>query len=208
MPTPRRFARGSTAPTLAGLALAVAIPLAGGACTGQLNQATGVRGADLPDLSPEPPALPEMMVDLDSAILPQDLPQDLRDGRWTPMPIDRTGWPTVVVLVPRGQVEVNPTPQFRDRLMPGRDSSSRSLPTPGQAVSTCTDDGRVALSGVADPFRSAWSLVESPVGLVVHPPWQVVIEPSGPVEMLPPRGDAPLGVRRIEMPDPDAAAEP
>lgn len=163
-------------------------PLALIGCTGGLNQSTGVLGADLPDLAP-----------IESSSAADVLPADA-DDRWAPTPVDRRTWPTIVVSAPRGQVDVNPTPAFELRPMPGRDAPSLRLPTPEQAVSVETDDERVAVAALLDPLRSAWSLVESPVGLVVRPPWQVVREPSGLVEMLPPRGDAPTGIREVSMP--------
>ena len=170
------------------LSLAAAGLACGSGCTGSLNRSTGVLGAELPDLDPDRSTAHLVVVEAE--------PVD----EWMPVEIDRTTWPTVAIAAPRGQVEVNPRPLFRDRLMPGRDAPSRSLPTPEQAVSVATDDGRVALSAMLDPLRSAWSLVESPVGLVVRPPWQVLNEPTRPVELLPPRGEAPVGVRRIEPP--------
>jgi hypothetical protein len=189
-PSPRRGPhRGPV--RVATLSLAAATLACGIGCTGSLNQSTGVRGADLPDLDPDRSIASLVVVEADP------------DTEWTPRDPGRETWPVVVVAVPRGQVEVNPTPFFRDRLMPGRDAPSRSLPTPEQAVSVVTDDGRVTRSAMLDPIRSAWSLVESPVGLVIRPPWQVLIQPTRPVEMLPPRGDAPVGLRRLDSEAPD-----
>ena len=174
-------------PSLVPILALAGSPLAMVGCTGALNQSTGVLGADLPDLAP-----------IESIPEADHLAADA-DRRWMPRRVDRRTWATVVVSAPRGQVEVNPTPVFEVRPMPGRDAPGRNLPTPEQAVSAETDDGRVAVAAALDPLRSAWSLVESPVGLVVRPPWQLVRDPSGPAEMLPPRGDAPTGIREVSM---------
>jgi hypothetical protein len=172
---------------LSGAAAAAAV-LTGSACTGSLNTAVGPFGVDLPDL-----AAATATTRGDVPLLPSDAP-------WTPVPFDRTTWPTVVVSAPRGQVEVNPTPAFEIDPMPGREIPVGPRPSPEKAVSVETDGGRVTTAALLDPLRSAWSLIESPVGLVIRPPWQVRIEPIVPIEMLPPRGDRPIGIRRLDMP--------
>ena len=121
-------------------------------------------GASLPDLSPTVPPT--------AATSPPEV-----DASWRPSVVDRSQWTIVEIAAPRGQVETNPTPAFEVVVMPGRGVPSDAVPTAGSAVSVSEDGGRVALEGVADPFRSAWSLIESPYGLVVRPPWARVIGP-------------------------------
>lgn len=134
------------------------------ACTGRLNEATGPMGASLPDLSPTvPPTASTMTPEVDAS--------------WRPGVVDRSQWTVVEIAAPRGQVETNPTPAFEVAVMPGRGAPSDAMPTAGSAVSVAEDGGRVALQGIADPFRSAWSLIESPYGLVVRPPWARVVGP-------------------------------
>ena len=97
----------------------------------------------------------------------------LRDGAAVSSSIPGAG----VIAAPRGQVETNPTPDFTPTVMAGRDVDSAAMPTAETAVIVASDGGRVALDGLADPFRAAWSLIESPYGLVVRPPWSVVLGP-------------------------------
>ena len=143
------------------------------ACTGDLNRNVGPLGASLPDLEPSSTQVAEGA-------------STGRDEAWRFDEIDRATWDVVVIAAPRGQVETNPAPDFTPAVMVGRGVSSEAMPTAETAVIVTSDGGRVALSGLADPFRAAWSLIESPYGLVVRPPWSVVIAPSpGAYEVLP-----------------------
>ncbi len=143
------------------------------ACTGDLNRNVGPLGTTLPDLDPSPPRLAA-----------EEAPG--QDDSWRFNEVDRGSWEVLVIAAPRGQVETNPAPDFTPPVMVGRGVSSEAMPTAETAVIVTSDGGRVALSGLADPFRAAWSLIESPYGLVVRPPWSVVIAPGpGAYEVLP-----------------------
>lgn len=162
----RAFAR--LAPPCAAVALA---SLA--ACTGDLNRSVGPLGASLPDL--------------DAATVPATAgtPSE-REAAWRFGEVDRGSWEVLVIAAPRGQVETNPAPDFTPEVMVGRGVSSESMPTAETATIVASDGGRVALEGLADPFRAAWSLIESPYGLVVRPPWSVAIAPTASAyEVLP-----------------------
>lgn len=162
IPLPRRavWLGGLTVATLA-------------ACTGDLNRSVGPLGASLPDLDPKAAPVAEGA-------------SAERRGDWRFDQIDRADWEVVVIAAPRGQVETNPAPDFTPPVMVGRGVPSEAMPTAETAVIVTSDGGRVALSGLADPFRAAWSLIESPYGLVVRPPWSVVIAPGpGAYEVLP-----------------------
>lgn len=172
MPSPAfAFSRPTPAVLIAGLGALAIATLA--ACTGELNRNVGPLGASLPDLEPTTTPVAEGGL-------------TARDESWRFSTIDRASWEVLVIAAPRGQVETNPAPDFTPEVMVGRGASSEAMPTAESAVIVTSDDGRVALAGLADPFRAAWSLIESPYGLVVRPPWSVVIAPSpGAYEVLP-----------------------
>lgn len=143
------------------------------ACTGNLNRGVGPMGATLPDLAAPATSVAE------------GIPAE-PDETWQFTEVDRGSWEILVIAAPRGQVETNPAPGFTPRVMPGRGVESRAMPTAESAVLVSSDGGRVALDGLADPFRAAWSLIESPYGLVVRPPWSAVVSPSpASYEVLP-----------------------
>jgi hypothetical protein len=143
------------------------------ACTGELNRGTGPLGATLPDLEP-------------TTARATDVNLAEQDESWQFSEIDRASWEVVVIAAPRGQVETNPSPDFTPAVMVGRGVDSRAMPTAASAVIVSSDGGRVALEGLADPFRAAWSLIESPYGLIVRPPWSTVIAPTpSSFEVLP-----------------------
>lgn len=152
------------------LATVACIALPG--CTGDLNRGTGPMGASLPDLSPE-------FTEADPGT-----PSE-RDPEWAWSTIDRRGWETVVIAAPRGQVETNPTPDFTPAVMAGREVDADTYPTAASAVVVKVDGNREAALGAADPLRAAWSLIESPYGLVVRPPWSRVVEPGPTFAILP-----------------------
>ena len=135
------------------------------ACTGELNRSVGPVGASLPDLGAAATPVAEGV-------------PAVRDESWRFNEIDRASWDVVVIAAPRGQVETNPAPDFTPKVMVGRGASSESMPTAESAVIVDSDGGRVALEGLADPFRAAWSLIESPYGLFARPPWSVVNAPT------------------------------
>lgn len=122
-------------------------------------------GASLPDLESQ------------TVMVADGSPSERQDD-WRFDEIDRESWEVLVIAVPRGQVETNPSPDFTPTVMAGRGVDSRAMPTARTAVIVSSDDGRVALEGLADPFRAAWSLIESPYGLIVRPPWSTVLAPS------------------------------
>jgi hypothetical protein len=158
------------------------------ACTGQLNRGTGPLGTTLPDL--EAP----------TANVADGSPSESTEG-WRFSEVDRGSWELVVIAAPRGQVETNPTPDFTPTVMAGRDVDSAAMPTAETAVIVASDGGRVALDGLADPFRAAWSLIESPYGLVVRPPWSAVLGPlPARYEVLPQTASAAQAEPAIEEP--------
>jgi hypothetical protein len=175
------------------LAIAGATLLAG-ACTGDLNRGIEPQGEVLPDLQPR-------------AGSSSSDPLATVPGEWRPVPVDRGTWPLLVLEVPDGQVEVNPTSLWSVAVMPGRPVPAGAMPTAESATEVVGDGGPLLADAVADPFRSAAALVLSPIGLVIRPPWAIEREPRTTFELRrssPPSPDLPRFLPR----EPPPATEP
>ena len=105
-------------------------------------------------------------------------------------PWNRSDWKRIQVRIPSASVRHEPT--YVDRPLAagsattaGRKVASDAFPTPSTALIDETDPGVVILSGILAPFAAAWDLVESPVRMIMTPPWSVQAGPDASWALLP-----------------------
>ncbi|MAC19830.1 MAG: hypothetical protein CMJ23_09200 [Phycisphaerae bacterium] len=105
-------------------------------------------------------------------------------------PWDRSDWKRVQIRIPTASVRHEPT--YVDRPIAagspttaGRKVPSDDFPTANTALIVETDPGVVIFSGVLAPFAAAWDLVESPIRMILTPPWSVQEGPDASWALLP-----------------------
>lgn len=167
-----RFDRTTSGVRAGAIACAVtsAAALAGalGGCN-TMNRDNGLIGA-------EPGALPDLRGDTSPA-------ERQRDGSPSLRGLDRRHWEPVVILIPSGQVEHQPT-YFEPLLLASGPARNDALPpTTDTVLEGASDGGSMVLETAVAPVIFAGQLVLLPIALFVDPPWTVhrapeALEPS------------------------------
>ena len=105
-------------------------------------------------------------------------------------PWSRADWTTVQIAVPMGSTIHEPTYvdsalSNRGNTTAGRLTSPTDFPTSESALVVETDQGEVILAGLAAPFAAVLDLVESPIRMILTPPWTQSTGPQGGWVLLP-----------------------
>jgi hypothetical protein len=100
--------------------------------------------------------------------------------------LDRSGWATVTVEQPRGQVEVQPTYHRLHEGDPRDPRANGSYPTVATALRTGGGRPTALPDMAAAPAAGIFWMAIAPGHVIVVPPWTVRREPSGGFEPLPP----------------------
>ena len=176
MPDPTSFRwRPIASPTIP---LVMVAGLAG--LTGCLEQTNDLLGtASLPAV--DPAITPAPWTDSTEPSLPNDEAAD---------PWSRAEWTPVRIAVPMASTIHEPT--YVDSPLPargdttaGRLTSPTDFPTSESALVVDTDQGEVILAALWSPFAAALDLVESPVRMILMPPWTETRGPEGGWVLLP-----------------------
>lgn len=135
-------------------------------CTGSLNTSNEMLGAPpLPALAP--PQGPEAIAAAPpTGIAASDAPSlSAANG------LDRRGWPMVVVSVPRGQVEAQPT--YVTTLLPDQSlpRDRGEFPTGGDALDETGSRGAEVVQGAANAAGSPLFLLSAPVEMLMGRWW-------------------------------------
>lgn len=160
---------------------AILLTAAAATATGCQNPSATVVGAGpeaLPDLRTGAPTPPRDGAPLDLAAA---------GGSTAPRTtsLDRTGWPTVAVHQPRGQVEVQPTYYRLFEGFSGDPRATGSFPTQGDALRTHGEGSAAPADGAAQPVIGILWLASTPFHAVAMPPNTVLREPAAGIEWLP-----------------------
>lgn len=178
---PRTTSRGFVGGPLGAVVLLLAgLP----ACT-PMNESNGLIGA-------EPNALP----DLDGHAPAIDAEARYADGTPTLQGLDRRHWPTVVLLMPSGQVEHQPYYFESLHLASGPARNEKLAPTTETVLEGSSDGGSLLLEAAAAPFVTAGELVILPVRAIIDPPWSVHRSPAALPEAA--SASAPVDWRWVE----------
>jgi len=151
-----------------------------------MNETNGLLGAEpnaLPDLDGHAPAL-----DAEARYASSAAP--------TLQGLDRRHWPTVVLLMPSGQVEHQPSYFEPLHLASGPARNQSLAPTEETVLEGSSDGGSLVLEAAAAPFVTAGELVILPVRAIIDPPWSVHRAPAALPEA--PSASAPVDWRWVE----------
>ncbi|MEE8460456.1 MAG: hypothetical protein V3S08_11300 [Phycisphaerales bacterium] len=100
--------------------------------------------------------------------------------------LDRQGWATVTVRVPRDQVAHPPTYAVNFRWQKDRDPWNPAYPTATAAIVDETDAGADVADGLTEPLVTAAMLVWAPIDMIFFtPPWEQRRSPSEPFMLVP-----------------------
>ena len=113
-------------------------------------------------------------------------------------PWNRSEWKRIQIRIPMASVRHEPTYVDRPiaaggKTTAGRKVRSDAFPTATTALVDETDPGVVILSGLLAPIAAAWDLVESPVRMILTPPWSIQEGPEASWELLPVHATTPSG---------------
>lgn len=140
-------------------------------CTGNLNQVDGVMGT-------APESFPALVTNPASSILQVEKPSV--NG------LDRRNWEVVTVLVPRGQVEVQPTYAENLDLATGVDRDKGTYPTTTTALQGESTSTSIVFEGIIEPFWPVALFIAAPVRMVGGEwPLQTKREPKAKFELVP-----------------------
>ncbi|MSR27951.1 MAG: hypothetical protein EXS03_00010 [Phycisphaerales bacterium] len=162
------FQRVRTALSSVGLCVALC-GIAG--CADSRNRSNGITGL-------EPGAIPALVADPASSLVEVDAPSLVG--------LDRRGWDLVLVEVPRGQIEVQPTYGGNLHLSSGTSRTEGIYPTTATALQGQSLSESVFVEGALQPAWAAISLAGSPVHMAQGAwPWSTRLEPRGKYEVVP-----------------------
>ena len=100
--------------------------------------------------------------------------------------LDRQGWATVTVRVPRDQVAHPPTYAVNFRWQKDRDPWNPAYPTATDAIVDDSDAGADVADGLAEPFVTAAMLAWAPIDMILFTqPWEDQRSPSEPFMLVP-----------------------
>lgn len=149
-------------------------------CTGDLNQTNGVMGT-----SPE--TLPALVAESPSSIT--------ADAQPSLQGLDRRNWDVVTVLVPRGQVEVQPTYSENLELATGTARDAGTYPTMATALQGASDANSVIFEGMIQPVWPTVLFIAAPARIVLGEwPGQTHREPKSKFQLVPASDSALHGV--------------
>lgn len=100
--------------------------------------------------------------------------------------LDRSGWATVTVDQPRGQVQVQPTYHRLAEGNPDDPRANGSYPTVATALRTGGGRPTAIRDMAAAPAEGMFWMLIAPGHVIVVPPWTVRREPGAGFEVLPP----------------------
>ncbi len=141
------------------------------ACEDSRNRADGLLGVD-------PATIPALCASPSATIKTDDSPS--LSG------LDRRAWDLLLVQVPRGQVEVQPTYMRNLRLASGSVRSEGLYPTQATVLDGPATQNSVLVEGIAQPAWAPISLAGSPVQMIRGEwPWSTRREPRGKYELVP-----------------------
>lgn len=164
MSSRRRVGGWFVAPAVAAIAIA-------SGCEDSRNRVDGLLGV-------ESGSIPALEVNPASSIPAPDAVS--LDG------LDRRAWDLVLVEVPRGQVQVQPTYMRNLNLASGSIRDEGIYPTLQTALDGTAEPESVLLEGVVQPFWASISLAGSPVLMARGEwPWSTQREPRGKYELVP-----------------------
>ena len=149
-------------------------------CTGNLNQVNGVMGTS-------PDSLPALVANPPSSIRQVEKPS--LQG------LDRRNWEVVMVPVPRGQVEVQPTYVDNLDLATGVARDNGTYPTISTALEGDSTTSSVFFDGIIEPFWPVALFIAAPVRMVGGEwPMQTKREPKAKFELVPAKDSPSHGV--------------
>ncbi|MBX3355058.1 MAG: hypothetical protein KF724_05100 [Phycisphaeraceae bacterium] len=148
------------------------------ACTGTTLLTLVVAGCNSMNmenglLDAEPGALP----DLHGKAQVQDIASS---GEPSLRGLDRRHWDPVIIRVPGGQVEHQPTYFEPVLLASGPARNTGAAPTTDTVLEGASDGGSLAIETVAAPFIFGGELLILPIRAIIDPPWSVHRAPSTP----------------------------
>jgi len=162
-------------------ALAALAALAG--CQNETNSLTHAEPGAMPDLRAPVASSDQAM----AATGPVDL-----DGRpltgpatGTTTTLDRSGWTTMAINQPRGQVEVQPWYYQRFEGFGTGPRTTGAYPTTATALGTRDGTGSVAQEWISAPAIGIFWIAATPAQVLVLPPFETVRTPDRDVEWLP-----------------------
>jgi len=143
-------------------------------CTGHLNQSNGLDGVGAG-------ALPALQSSTQTS---------LADPSPSLTSLDRRNWHLMLVAVPRGQVQVQPTYAEDPTIVHGTALVDGIYPTASTALDGPSDGGQVFAEGAAQPFWPVVLFLAAPVRMVGgNPPGSVHQQPRAGFHLIPVTAD-------------------